>query len=43
MNAVYNVGARLKIAERWGEEKLAGGEVKNKQFQNYPQTAVLPQ
>ena len=25
MNAVYNVGARLKIAERWGEEKLAGG------------------
>ena len=43
MNAVYNVAARLKIAERWGEEKLAGGGLKNKQFQSYPQTAVLPQ
>ena len=43
MNAVYNVGARLKIAERWGEEKLAGGGVNNKQFQQYKQTAVLPQ
>ncbi|MGZ8454219.1 MAG: hypothetical protein ACXWZE_19205 [Candidatus Binatia bacterium] len=43
MNAVYNVGARLKIAERWGEEKLAGGGVNNKQFQHYKQTAVLPQ
>ncbi|MDP9131241.1 MAG: hypothetical protein M3N35_12735 [Candidatus Binatota bacterium] len=43
MNAVYNVGARLKIAERWGEEKLSGGGVNNKQFQHYKQTAVLPQ
>lgn len=43
MNAVYNVAARLKIAERWGEEKLAGGGLKNKQFQNYQQTEVLPQ
>ena len=43
MNAVYSVGARLKIAERWGEEKLAGGSADNKQFQNYQQTAVLPQ
>ena len=43
MNAVYNVGARLKIAERWSEEKLTGGGVNNKQFQHYKQTAVLPQ
>jgi hypothetical protein len=43
MNAVYNVAARLKIAERWGEEKLAGGGLDNKQFQLYPQTAALPQ
>ena len=43
MNAVYNVGARLKIAERWGEEKLAGGGLNNKQFQHYKQTAGLSQ
>jgi cytochrome c5 len=43
MNAVYSVGARLKAAERWGREKLAGAELKNKQFQNYKQTEVLPQ
>jgi hypothetical protein len=43
MNAVYNVGARLKIAERWGEEKLGGGGVDNKQFQRYQRTAILPQ
>ena len=43
MNAVYNVGARLKIAERWGEEKLAGGGLDNKQFQHYQRTAVLSQ
>jgi len=43
MNAVYSVGARLKAAERWGREKLAGGELKNKQFQDYQQTAALSQ
>ena len=43
MNAVYNVAARLKAAERWGEEKLTGGGLKNKQFQDYAQTAILPQ
>ena len=43
MNAVYSVAARLKAAERWGQEKLAGGGVKNKQFQDFKQTAVLPQ
>jgi cytochrome c5 len=43
MNAVYSVAARLKAAERWGEEKLAGGGVKNKQFQDFKQTAALAQ
>jgi hypothetical protein len=41
MNAVYSFGARLAAAERWGKEKIAGGGLKNKQFQDYPQTAAL--
>ena len=43
MNAVYSVGARLGPALRWGKEKLAGGELKNKQLQDFPQTAALSQ
>jgi hypothetical protein len=43
MNAVYSVTARLKAAERWGQEKLAGGGLKNKQFQDFKQTAALAQ
>ena len=43
MNAVYSVAARLKAAERWGQEKLSGGGLKNKQFQDYKQTASLAQ
>jgi hypothetical protein len=43
MNAVYNFGARLKAAERWGQEKLAGGGLKNKQFQDFKQTADFSQ
>jgi hypothetical protein len=43
MNAVYSVGPRLGPALRWGREKLAGGELKNKQFQDFPQTAALSQ
>jgi cytochrome c5 len=43
MNAVYSVAARLKAAERWGQEKLAGGGLKNKQFQDFKQTAILSQ
>ena len=43
MNAVYNVRPRLGPALRWGQEKLAGGELKNKQFQEFPQTAALSQ
>jgi cytochrome c5 len=43
MNAVYSVGPRLGPALRWGQEKLAGGSLKNKQFQDFPQTAALSQ
>jgi hypothetical protein len=43
MNAVYSVGPRLGPALRWGQEKLAGGSLKNKQFQDFRQTAALAQ
>ncbi len=35
MNAVYNLGARLAQGGRWGKETLAGGELENKQFNDY--------
>jgi hypothetical protein len=35
MNAVYGLGARLAIAKRWGRERLAGGGLNNKQFNDY--------
>ena len=35
MNAIYNLGPRLEQAKRWGEEKLAGGELNNKQFNDF--------
>jgi hypothetical protein len=40
MNAIYNVRARLEAAKRW-REALAGGELDNKQFNDFPQTKVL--
>src|ERR1044071_5346091 len=43
MNAVYSVGPRLVPALRWGKEKLAGAELKNKQLQDFPQTAAFAQ
>jgi cytochrome c5 len=43
MNAVYSVGPRLAPALRWGREKLAGGGLKNRQFNDFPQTAALSQ
>ena len=33
MNAVYNLGARLEIARRWGKEKLAGGGARQQAVQ----------
>jgi len=35
MNAVYNLGARMAIARRWGRETLAGGGVNNRQLNDY--------
>ncbi len=35
MNAVYGLRARLNVARRWGKEMLAGGELNNKQFNEF--------
>ena len=35
MNAIYNLGPRLGLAKRWGEERLGGGELDNKQFNDF--------
>jgi len=35
MNAIYNLGARLQNASRFGGEKLAGGNLNNVQFNDY--------
>ncbi len=35
MNAIYNLGARLKNGLKLGGEKLVGGEQDNKQFNDY--------
>jgi hypothetical protein len=35
MNAVYGLQARLNMASKWGQEKLAGGNLNNKQFNDY--------
>ncbi|MBV9560581.1 MAG: hypothetical protein JOY90_08980 [Bradyrhizobium sp.] len=43
MNAVYNVIPRLKMSLQHGSEQLKSGELDNKQLQDYPQTAALPQ
>jgi hypothetical protein len=41
MNAIYSLRARLDHAMRWGKERLAGGELNNKQFQDYTQDPAL--
>lgn len=43
MNAVYNLGARLAIAKQLGQEKLAGGALDNKQFNDYVTSGPLTQ
>ncbi len=35
MNAVYQLGPRLAMAQKWGKETLAGGELNNKQFNDF--------
>jgi hypothetical protein len=41
MNAIYNLGPRLDEAMRWGKEKIAGGELNNKQFNDYTTDPAL--
>jgi hypothetical protein len=40
MNAIYTVEGRLEVAKRW-KEKLAGGELNNKQFNDFEQTKAF--
>ena len=35
MNAVYSLGPRLEQSLRWGREQLAGGQLNNRQFNDY--------
>ncbi len=35
MNAVYNFGARMAIARRWGKEQLAGGGIENEHLNRF--------
>ena len=35
MNAIYNLGARLENAKKFGGERLAGGSLNNKQFNDF--------
>lgn len=41
MNAVYSFMARMDVAKRLGEEKLAGGELDNKQFNDVLKSGPL--
>ena len=43
MNAVYNLPARMDIAKRWGTETLAGGNLNNKQLNDYIHEGPLTQ
>ncbi len=43
MNAVYGLRARLDVAKRWGKETLSGGELNNKQFNDYIHQGDLTQ
>jgi len=44
MNAVYYLGPRMGLAKKWGKEKLAGGGLNNRQFNEFvPPTDPLAQ
>ena len=43
MNAVYNLDDRMRMALRWGRESLAGGELNNKQLNDYVVSGPLTQ
>jgi hypothetical protein len=35
MNAVYGLSPRLAMAQQWGQERITGGQLDNKQFNDY--------
>ena len=35
MNSLYNFGARMALARKWGREELAGGELNNQHLNQY--------
>jgi hypothetical protein len=41
MNAMYMLGPRLFLAERWGKETLAGGDKDNRQFNDFVKEGSL--
>lgn len=41
MNAIYQLGPRLEMAKRWGHETLSGGNLSNKQFNDYVKSGPL--
>jgi hypothetical protein len=41
MNAVYSLGPRLQLAQRWGQERLAGGALANRQLNDYVREGPL--
>src|SRR5204863_116408 len=43
MNAIYSLGPRLELAQKLGMEKLASGELDNKQFRDYMPGSALAQ
>ncbi len=43
MNAVYDLPARMAAASRWGQETLKGGELDNKQLNDYISSGPLTQ
>jgi hypothetical protein len=43
MNAIYNLGPRLEQARRWGREILSGGQLNNKQFNDFVTSGPLTQ
>src|SRR6185503_4371089 len=43
MNAIYSLDARLDQALRWGRETLTGGQLNNKQFNDYLSSGKLAQ
>jgi hypothetical protein len=43
INAVYNLWPRLQAAKRWGKERLAGGNLDNRQFNDFVKEGPLTQ